>query len=146
MSDTNFTLDEKIKFLESHNFKVRHQSVVITESAYHNKVEENVRSVYQVYKDTGEEIKFNWDRSHKEDQVNQIFSELLRTKLLMSLTPKKEEKKTLPAVALAFHRWLIKNGWEEHSDGGYWYRSKRRGQWPPDESADDNELLTKFFG
>jgi hypothetical protein len=48
-------------------------------------------------------------------------------------------------IALAFHLWMIKNGWQEHSSKEYWYRSKDSHQWPPDETVTEEELLNKFF-
>ncbi len=49
-------------------------------------------------------------------------------------------------LALAFHEWMLKQGWTKHSSGEYWYKSKNQHQWPPDETADEEELLEKFFG
>lgn len=49
-------------------------------------------------------------------------------------------------IAMAFHKWMLEQGWHKHSSGEYWYRSKDYHQWPPDESATEEELLAKFFG
>ena len=49
-------------------------------------------------------------------------------------------------IALAFHKWMIEQGWTLHSSREYYYRSKNFHQWPPDETADEKELLDKFFG
>lgn len=43
-----------------------------------------------------------------------------------------------------FYNWLIENHWEEHSSGEYWHRSKDRHQWPPEETCEKNELISKF--
>jgi hypothetical protein len=41
---------------------------------------------------------------------------------------------------------MFMKDWTEHSDGKYFYKSKRHNQWPPDEVATKNELLFRFFG
>ena len=52
----------------------------------------------------------------------------------------------LPPVAMSFHKWIIENGWQEHSSKEYWYRSKHSNQWPPKETATESELMGKFYG
>lgn len=45
---------------------------------------------------------------------------------------------------LKFHKWMIENGWHEHSSKQYYYRSKDFRQWSPDEIAVEEELLRRF--
>lgn len=49
-------------------------------------------------------------------------------------------------LALMFHHWMINKGWTKHSSGEYYYRSKDFHQWPPDETATEDELLKMFGG
>ena len=49
-------------------------------------------------------------------------------------------------LALSFHQWMINKGWTKHSSGEYYYRSKDFHQWPPDETATEDELLKMFGG
>ncbi len=51
-----------------------------------------------------------------------------------------------PVIVMAFHRWMVVEGWIEHSSKKYFYKSKDSHQWPPDETATEEELLEKFFG
>jgi hypothetical protein len=52
---------------------------------------------------------------------------------------------SLPYGAMAFHKWMVEKGWHEHSSKEYFYRSKDFNQWPPDQTATDDELLRMFF-
>lgn len=59
-----------------------------------------------------------------------------------------EEQKIIEPVkdaAMAFHKWMIKEGWHEHSSREYYYSSKDFHQWPPDKTATEKELLNMFF-
>lgn len=53
-----------------------------------------------------------------------------------------------PYVVIAFHEWMIKENWKKHSSGEYYYRNGPRNdnQWPPKETATEEELLAEFFG
>lgn len=55
------------------------------------------------------------------------------------------ESKSLPYSVMAFHRWMVKEGWQEHSSRDYFYKSKDHSQWPPDQTATEEELLRMFF-
>ena len=46
-------------------------------------------------------------------------------------------------IALAFHKWMIKNKWKLHSSGEYYFVDD--GQWPPNKILTEKELLAKFF-
>jgi hypothetical protein len=56
-------------------------------------------------------------------------------------SPSKESEAADP---IRFHKWLIEHHWEEHSSGRYWHRSKDRHQWPPEETAEESELLKLY--
>lgn len=45
---------------------------------------------------------------------------------------------------IEFHKWLVSEHWEEHSSGQYWYRSKDRHQWPPEQTCDETELVNLY--
>ena len=51
-----------------------------------------------------------------------------------------------PPVSMAFHKWMVNEGWHEHSSKEYWYRSEDFHKWPPDETASEEELVNKFLG
>ncbi len=45
-------------------------------------------------------------------------------------------------IAMAFHKWMLKNKWEEHSSREYYF--KDNGSWPPAETKTEEELLSEF--
>lgn len=47
-------------------------------------------------------------------------------------------------LMLAFQRWCIKEGWKEHSSGGFWYKLDYPSQWPTPHMAKDAELIQLF--
>lgn len=48
-------------------------------------------------------------------------------------------------IAFKFHKWMNDCGWNLHSSHEYYYRSENFHQWPPDETADEEELWEKFL-
>lgn len=46
-------------------------------------------------------------------------------------------------IALAFHNWMIKNKWQLHSSGQYYFVDD--GTWPTNKTKTEEELLSEFF-
>lgn len=55
-----------------------------------------------------------------------------------------EEESQEELTLLIFHKWMLVQGWTLHSSGDYYYRLKYSGQWPPEETCLEFQLLEKF--
>lgn len=45
---------------------------------------------------------------------------------------------------LHFHKWIIKEGWEPHSSGEYWYKLDYPSQWPTPHTCLEHELIPLY--
>lgn len=64
------------------------------------------------------------------------------------LKAENERLKTPEAMREAmveYYTWRVTSGWELHSSGEYYYRSKDRHQWPPEETCELHELFQHFL-